>query len=456
MAGNGRSPERQAGPPIPGVVIVWSGETPVLQALRLPSLGLILGRELLGPKTADDRISRQHARVRWNGHAFAITDLGSRNGTYVGGTLVSESEVTVTPPCVLRTGRTVSVLVADVRPYEAGDVRITPDGVVGPRRAVVHEQVRKAAAKDAPPSLLIVGEPGAGVDAAVTIYHHAHAGDPGTLAEVEAARLDGGGGARWWHGVGGEPPEAARAHRGTLVVHDVGQLDADGQAAVAHILQAGELVAKDGHKWPIEARVIATCDPDEVEALRNAVGAGTFRDELWRRLQTRVELPPLRTCCEEIPHWVVNRVREVVPELSVHSTLIEACLLRPWPGNVDELRHEVAHAALAARESGKRTVRGEHLELDAGMLVAMSAGPTTLAPSLIETTRLKKNRSKNALELASVQKALDEHSGDLGRTAIALGVHRNRLRRFIHDNPELAPLVSGDDQHRTAVITDED
>src|SRR5690349_23628387 len=131
MAGSGRSPKRTEGPPIPGVAIVWSGETPMLQALRLPSLGLILGRELLGPKTTDDRISRQHARVRWNGHAFAITDLGSRNGTYVGGTLVSESEVTVTPPCVMRTGRTVSVLVGDVRPYEAGEVKLTPDGVVG-------------------------------------------------------------------------------------------------------------------------------------------------------------------------------------------------------------------------------------------------------------------------------------------------------------------------------------
>src|SRR5688500_9866414 len=89
---------RAAGPPIPGVVIVWSGEGPLLQPLRLPSLGLILGRELLGPKATDDRISRQHARVRWNGTSFAITDLGSRNGTYVGGTLVSENEVTVTPP----------------------------------------------------------------------------------------------------------------------------------------------------------------------------------------------------------------------------------------------------------------------------------------------------------------------------------------------------------------------
>lgn len=470
MAGNGRASDRRpertitgesartAGPPIPGVVIVWSGESPMTQALRLPSLGLILGRELLGPRTTDDRISRQHARVRWNGTAFAITDLGSRNGTYVGGSLVSESEVTVTAPCVLRTGRTVSVLVGDVRPYEGGDVAVTPDGVVGPRRALAHEAMRRiAAGPEAQDTVLVVCEAGAGVDAAVTVFHHASARDAkgsGPLIEVEATRLAETGAARWWQGEGGEPPEVARANGGTLVVHDLTALDAAGQAAIAAILTSGELVTKNG-TWPIEARLIAVCEPDDLEALRVAVAGSSFRDDLWRRLQHRVELPPLRNCYEEIPHWVVSRVREVLPDLGVHSTMIEACLLRPWPGNVDELRHEVAAAAILARDAGKRTVRGEHLDADAGMLIALASGATTLSPGLLETARLRRSRVKNPLELPGVRAALDQHAGDLARAAVTLGVHRNRLRRFIADHPDLAPLVSGEDAHRTAVITED-
>jgi hypothetical protein len=86
----------------------------------------------------------------------------------------------------------------------------------------------------------------------------------------------------------------------------------------------------------------------------------------------------------------------------------------------------------------------------------MSSGPATLAPSLLETSRMKKSRIKNPLDVAGVKGALDQYGGDLGRAAIALGVHRNRLRRFIHDHPDLAPLVAGEDAHRTAVITDED
>ena len=70
--------------------------------------------------------------------------------------------------------------------------------------------------------------------------------------------------------------------------------------------------------------------------------------------------------------------------------------------------------------------------------------------------RLRRSRVKNPLEPAGVRTVLEQHAGDLARAAITLGVHRNRLRRFIAEHPELAPLVSGEDAHRTAVITEDE
>src|SRR5512143_3761297 len=96
--------------PVPGVVVVWSGAQPTVQVFRIPAAGgLVIGRELL-VNTTDDRISRQHARILWKDRRFVVTDLGSRNGTYAGGHALIDREVTVTPPSVVRTGRTVSVL----------------------------------------------------------------------------------------------------------------------------------------------------------------------------------------------------------------------------------------------------------------------------------------------------------------------------------------------------------
>src|SRR5262252_6996777 len=106
---------------VPGVVVVWSGAAPSVQVYRIPASGLVIGRELLG-NTTDDRISRQHARVVWRDRRFVVTDLGSRNGTYAGGHALVDREVTVTPPSVVRTGRTVSVLLEDIRRFEGGTI----------------------------------------------------------------------------------------------------------------------------------------------------------------------------------------------------------------------------------------------------------------------------------------------------------------------------------------------
>jgi hypothetical protein len=88
--------------------------------------------------------------------------------------------------------------------------------------------------------------------------------------------------------------------------------------------------------------------------------------------------------------------------------------------------------------------------------VTMAGGPPTLTPSLVETARLKRSRIKNPLDYSGVRAALEQSSGDLGRAAIALGVHRNRLRRFIAEHEHLHALVAGEDIYRTAVVTDED
>ena len=59
--------------------------------IRLASPELILGRESGLPGTIDDAsVSRRHAHLRWDGTAVVLTDLGSKNGTFVKGVRVSE------------------------------------------------------------------------------------------------------------------------------------------------------------------------------------------------------------------------------------------------------------------------------------------------------------------------------------------------------------------------------
>jgi hypothetical protein len=92
----------------PGVVVVWGGDKPCLDVHRIPQGGLVLGGD------------GSHAHISVvNGFAVVI-DQNSRNGTYVNGHHLGSGDHVEGPslPAVVRTGHTVSVIVADVGPYE--------------------------------------------------------------------------------------------------------------------------------------------------------------------------------------------------------------------------------------------------------------------------------------------------------------------------------------------------
>ena len=101
----------------PGVVVCWSGAGPCFRTLRIPADGLVLGRE--HASSSDDQISRQHAQLRIVDGALEITDLGSRNGTYLNKWYQNPHEPVRSPfPAVLRTGSTVVAVLADIELYE--------------------------------------------------------------------------------------------------------------------------------------------------------------------------------------------------------------------------------------------------------------------------------------------------------------------------------------------------
>ena len=55
---------------------------------------LIIGRDPSNPICVPEQaVSRQHARIRYDGQRWLLTDLGSRNGTMVDGQFIQEVEL---------------------------------------------------------------------------------------------------------------------------------------------------------------------------------------------------------------------------------------------------------------------------------------------------------------------------------------------------------------------------
>jgi transcriptional regulator of acetoin/glycerol metabolism len=120
--------------------------------------------------------------------------------------------------------------------------------------------------------------------------------------------------------------------------------------------------------------------------------------ELAKRLSgTQLHLPALRDRPDEMAFLVHDAVRQSEPALQIHSTLIEACLLRPWPGNSRELVSEVSRAAHTVASQGKNNIRGEDLDNDAGHL--MVGAPTlnaAVTPTAVGKPRKKRPSTRTS------------------------------------------------------------
>lgn len=335
-------------------MVVWSGADPTVQAFRIPEAGLVIGRELL-ENTTDDRISRQHARVVWRDNRFVVTDLGSRNGTYAGGHALIDREVTVTAPSVVRTGRTVSVLLADIARFEGSTIATQHDAIVGASTAVLWRDVEAAAANNT--NLLILGEPGSGkgrmARAYAKIRNRPEAVFNPTIQAVPLERIVG--------------PTIE-----TLILEQVGKLGPQNLATLIKLMEARPAM-----------RIVTTA----VMALEHLGIPAELAERLSPEL---IVLPPLRDRPDEMAFLVHDAVRGAEPALQIHSTLIEACLLRPWPGNSRELVAEVSRTAHTVAAQGKNNIRGEDLDNDAGHL--MVGAPTLNAA--VQPTAVGKQRKK--------------------------------------------------------------
>ena len=337
----------------PGALVVWTGAQPTVQSYRIPPGGLVIGRELL-QSTTDDRISRQHARVAWRDQRFVVTDLGSRNGTYAGGHALIDKEVTVMAPSVVRTGRTVAVLVDDIRRFEGASIETRHDTIVGASTHGLWAQMEAHAR--AGTNLVILGEPGCGKGRMARGYARVR-GRPDAVFNptIQAVPLER---------IAGPAIE-------TLVLEQVGKLGAPNLAALARLVDRPKLRFVTTAVLPLEQVGI----PAEIAA----------------RLSTAtLHLPPLRDRPDEMAFLVHDAVRGAEPGLQIHSTLIEACLLRPWPGNSRELVSEVSRTAHTVAAQGKNNIRGEDLDNDAGHL--MVGAPTINAA--VQATEVGKPKKK--------------------------------------------------------------
>jgi len=213
-----------------------------------------------------------------------------------------------------------------------------------------------------------------------------------------------------------------RAHRGTLFLDEVTEMQPDLQVKLLRVLETGELVRVGGQRpVKVDVRVIAATNRSPVEA----IAEGRLREDLYFRLSAfPLRIPGLR----ERPGDVEQLIRHFLDLLNsadgLHKNISDAATGAlcnySWPGNVRELKNLLQRAYILADE----TIGLEHLPVLQSHLPANAQGVISVAigTALIDVER--------RLILAT----LAHYRGDKRRTAEALGVSLktiyNRLRAY--------------------------
>ena len=159
-----------------------------------------------------------------------------------------------------------------------------------------------------------------------------------------------------------------RAHGGTLVLDEVGELSGELQTSLLGVLERRRFQRLGGsEEISVDVRVIAATHRD----LYSEVNEGRFRLDLYYRLAVlRLEIPALRDRRPDIPLLVEHFLDELgVEDRERHfpAERIEQLMAHHWPGNVRELRN-VVEATVAM---GRPTTLGPPRPRGAGLVVAV-------------------------------------------------------------------------------------
>ena len=258
-------------------------------------------------------------------------------------------------------------------PMRGDDRRATkPPRIVGESAEwqVVLRKANQVALTEA--TVLITGESGTGKEVVARLVHRASTRRNGPFVALNCAALPeqlleselfGYERGAFTSAQQAKPGQIEMASGGVLFLDEVSEMSLAAQAKFLRVLQEREF-QRLGATRPIKAdvRVVAATNRD----LRQAVERGTFREDLFYRLQVfDIHIAPLRERRGDILPLAAAFLQEIAPSVGRPPAVLagdarQALQRHDWPGNVRELRNALERAAILS-EGGP--IEASHLAL---------------------------------------------------------------------------------------------
>lgn len=332
-------------------------------------------------------------------------------------------------------------LLADARVLKAGhaEADVTPLVAYSAPMRDLERRVADVAPLEAP--VLLVAEPGAGVDRVARAIHRASGRRHGGLVLGDCAAVPPDQAAATLFGEAGvRSGWLELAAGGTLLLVDVPALPLDVQRAL------DEAIAARRARWAGDAPGTYDLDVRLVATARTPLpvlaAARLFDEDLAQRLSAlRVDVPPLRDRVEDLRSLVLLGVTRACralgrEPLGVDEAVLAALAAHDWPGNLGELQSVLDRAVLAApgptiEPAHLPALRGE-APAPAGASPAVPAAPPPVPPPAPAEDPLE--GTYEAVEKRLLARALERAGGNKSAAARMLGLKRttflDKVRRY--------------------------
>jgi two-component system response regulator AtoC len=216
------------------------------------------------------------------------------------------------------------------------------------------------------------------------------------------------------------------ADKGTLFLDEIGEMKPETQAKILRVIESKTLRRVGGTTdIKVDVRFIAATNRD----LRAAVQEGTFREDLYYRLQVVViDLPPLRERMEDLELFITAFIDEFNQAMGKNIEKVSDEALEPmkryhWPGNIRELRNVIERGLVLC---DGREIQLAHLPADLCDKSSAPSRPTVPADLPPQGVNLEDMVSQ--LERRLIEEALTRTGGNQREAAEMLSISRDQLR----------------------------
>jgi transcriptional regulator with GAF, ATPase, and Fis domain len=402
--------------------VTWDGL--ILRVGSAPDNDLVL---------SDETVSRNHFRIELDDRGYRLKDLNSRNGTILDSILVKEAYLP--PTCRIQIGNTTLRYKSE---RETVDLELTTSPRLGEMLGSSAQMrhlfalIQRVAGTDA--TVLIEGESGTGKELTARAIHDLspRKGHPFEVVDCSAipeslieSELFGHLRGAFTGAVSTRKGAMESAAGGTVFLDEIGELPLAVQGKVLRLIERREVKAV-GADTPrtVDVRILAATN----RTLRDEVGKGTFREDLYFRLAVvKLRLPPLRERPEDIGLLAESFLDSFSRRDGKRYTLPHSTLSRlstyEFPGNVRELRNILERSCLLSE--------GVELDVEVRTAPPLDTGWAEFQSLMNLPYKDAKDSLVSAFEQKYWTRLLEMADGNVSEAARRGGIHRKSLEYLL-------------------------